>query len=365
MNTATYTLLSLIKTALGKEPHTAYNTNVNWSDVYRLAMRQGVVAIAWEGIQTLINSGVIDSGNAPERALKLQWALAADNIEQRYLKQERLIAKLASFYAEHGISMMVIKGYGLSLLYPTPKHRECSDIDIWLFGEQQRADDLMRKLKGITIDEDDHHHTTFSINGIMVENHYDFINVHAHLSSRKFENILRSVASKESCEKITVDGSTVYLPSANFHALFLLRHAASHFAAAEIALRHVIDWAMFVKSHHDDIDWGWLYDVAKEFNTDKFLNCINAICIDYFDIPADYFPQFERNKELEERVFNDIIQPEFSEKSPSGNLLKSLIFKFRRWWANRWKHRIVYREGLLITFFVQIYSHALKPKSFR
>ncbi len=73
--------------------------------------------------------------------------------------------------------------------YPNPAHRPCGDIDIWLYGEQEKGDKLLQK-KGIAIDSSHHHHTVFHVNGVMVENHYDFINIHAHLSSRTLEQEL-------------------------------------------------------------------------------------------------------------------------------------------------------------------------------
>ena len=336
-----------------------------WREVFHLAAKHGVVAIAWDGIGRIANSGLLTPEQMPDRTLKLQWAVSVDNIAQRYCKHEALIGKLAGFYHEHGIRLMLLKGYGISLYYPTPEHRECGDIDIWQFGEQKRADKLLRDIKGVKIDEDVHHHTTYVLNGILIENHFDFINIHAHTSNKLIERELQRRAHEEQPQIIEVNGQRVYLPSPNLNALFLLKHAASHFAAVELIFRQVLDWVLFVKRHHADIDWPWLYDFAKQMNLHKFLNCLNAIAIDHFGLEASTLPSFERNKALEERVLNDIIEPEFNEKSPKGNILKSVIFKFRRWWANRWKHRLVHREGLLHTFIVQVYSHLLKPKTLR
>lgn len=65
-------------------------------------------------------------------------------------------------------------------------------------------------------------------------------------------------------------------------------------------------------------------------------------------------------------MLHDILHPEFgAPPQKKSSLIKGLGWKFRRWWANRWKHQIVYREGLLLTFFVQLYSHLLNPKSLR
>lgn len=366
MNHTAEILIALVQEAMGwSNEHKWSEENIAWDEVFRLAQRQGVLAIVWNAIDTLANQGRLTPAQMPDKRLKLQWALHAEKIAARYRKQKSLIEKLAKFYGEHSIKMMLLKGYSLSIYYPMPEYRECGDIDIWLYGEQQKADKLLNELKGIKIDEDKHHHTTFVIDGVMVENHYDFINVHAHTSNKDIERELQRLSKEDAGIEHHIGESVVMLPPANLNALFLLRHAAAHFAAAEIGLRQIIDWALFVKNNHAKVDWLWLYDVAQRHNMTKFLNCLNAISIEYLCLDSSVLPAFRRDKELEQRVFNDIISPEFSEKMPSKGFVRRLIFRYRRWWANRWKHHIVYREGLLRTFIVQIYSHLLKPKSLK
>lgn len=349
-----------------------------WYNLYDLAAKQGVLAVVWD---------VLSQGKARnkhscvvmDRALMIRWAINVDKIEQTYLKQKKTIAALAHFFAEQGIRMLLLKGYGLSLNYPVPWHRPCGDIDIWLFGietddatgksciknVQAEADELLREKLNISIDEDKHHHTVFYFDGVMVENHYDFLNVHAHVSNRVIERRLQALA-RERMECVVVDGEEVYLPSADFNALFILRHTASHFAAEKIGLRHLLDWKYFVEKDASNIDWGALEWFAKEMNMHRFLYCMNAICVDFLGLSSDLLPHFERNRDLEHRVLNEIFYPEFSEPKPlRGGLFQSLNYKLRRWWANRWKHRIVYREDLVSTFFVQVWSHLMKPKTLR
>ena len=352
--------------------------NIDWSSLYSLSATQNIAAVVWDYFQQAIGEGVISQEQLPTKMQKIQWALAVEQVEKKYAHQKQAIVKLARFFAEHNIKMMILKGYGLSLNYPVPNHRPCSDVDIWLFeerktpngytnrvGVQQKADCLLREHFGVDIDEDKHHHTVFYVDGVMVENHYDFLNIHAHLSNRKIEQRLQQLLNQP-LDKIEIDGQTVYLPSPDFNALFLLRHSASHFAAERIVIRHLLDWRYFVEKFAQHIDWAALYDIATQTNMHKFLNCINSICIDRLNLPSSCVPPYERNKQLEERVWNEILQPEFSEPKPkNAGYLKSWCYMYRRWWANRWKHRIVYNESLAKTFFVQVWSHLLKPKSLK
>ncbi len=332
-----------------------------WSEIFELGVKQGVAAILLDGLQQLNELQAVSSGAMLSRAELMKWYAHTMKVEQTHIRQRTVISQLAKFYASHDIRMMLLKGYGLSLLYPKPERRPCGDIDIWLYGEQEWADRLLYEEKGIVIDGGHHHHTMFRVGGVMVENHYDFFNIHAHLSSRDIERELHRLAEQEG-EKIVVNGEVVYLPPVDFNALFLLRHAGEHFAAAEIALRHVVDWAMFVCRYHKEMDWEWLYSFVRRQNMHRFLHCLNAICVDYLGVSEALFPELERDKELEERVMQDILNPSFYDKSSlKSNILNSFIYRFRRWWANRWKHHMVYREGLLQTFLVQIRSHLMRP----
>ena len=351
---------------------------IDWQGLHSLSVRHNVAAIAWDNIQQAIDESRILPEYQPSKALKIQWAMATEKVEQKYARQMRVIERLAAFLAEHNIKMMILKGYGLSLNYPTPNHRPCSDVDVWLFeeretddgrvekvGVQQKADALLREHFNIEIDEDKHHHTVFYIDGVMIENHYDFMNIHAHLSNRIIEARLRQLVLQP-MRVASAGEATVYIPSADFHALFLLRHSAAHFAAERIVIRHLLDWRYLIEKEHSNIDWPALRHIAQETNMHQFLDCLNAICIDHIALQSDFIPLFERNHRLETRVWNEILQPEFSAAKPkNAGYIRSWSYMIRRWWANRWKHRIVYQESLAKTFIVQVWSHLLKPKSLK
>ena len=84
--------------------------------------------------------------------------------------------------------------------------------------------------------------------------------------------------------------------------------------------------------------------------------------LDCLGLEAPSLPDFERDAELEKRVLDEILSPAFSGEQPEG-LLRVVRFKPRRWWANRWKHRLVFDEGLAGAFVHSAWAHLKRPRS--
>lgn len=370
--------LQLVRLGIGTSNDVKISKDIDWVELKALAERQGLSAIVLDGIdrvQEFNGSSVQDSMPQLKR---LEWiGEVLQNYEARYRQYEKAIGSLAGWYNQHRFKMMVLKGYACSLDWPRPEHRPCGDIDIWLFGQQREADALLessefrveglesvqgaQKFKKFKVDRSHHHHTVFDWQGFMVENHYDFVNVYAHKSSADLEDIFKELGQDDSyCTE--VNGERVYLPSPNLHALFLIRHMVSHFAAAEISLRQVLDWAFFVEKNGKDVDWEWLMTVLNKYHMKDFFNLINAICVDDLGYDLHIFPTIQFEPFLKDRVLNDILRPEFSENEKEG-LLSRMVFKYRRWKANGWKHELCFKESMWSAFWSGVWSHLLKPKS--
>ena len=298
----------------------------------------------------------------PPKEMILLWiGEVLQDYEYRYEQYRRSVAELAGFYNEHGIKMMLIKGLSCGMNWPKPEHRPCGDIDIWLFGQQSEADAILEKEKGIKVDKSEHHHTVFFWRDFMVENHYDFINVHHHKSNVEIEKILKELGQDDSHLE-EINGEKVYSPSPNLHALFLLKHMMMHFAAEGITLRQLIDWAFFAKAHHKEVDWDWLMGVLDKFGMEDLYNTFNAICVEDLGFEATIFHHVQFNPITKTMVLNDILSPEFSIEPPN-NLFKRVSFKLRRWRGNTWKHELCYKESMWSAFWSGIWNHLLKPSS--
>ena len=98
------------------------------------------------------------------------------------------------------------------------------------------------------------------------------------------------------------------------------------------------------------------------FGMKDFMNCINAICIENLGFDAKDFPAVQAMPELKDRVLNDIQEPEFTGVEPK-RLISRVVFKWHRWKANEWKHKLCYKESMWSSFWSGVWNHLLKPKS--
>lgn len=354
--------LSIVRAGIGKAPVFTPN-ETDWHTLKNTAEAHGLNAIVLDGIENLSKS------LRPPQEILLEWiGEVLNGYEYRFDKYRQTIAEMANYYNNHGYKMMILKGYACCLDWPKPEHRPCGDIDIWQFGKQKDADALISSEKGIKVDTSHHHHTVFNWGEFTVENHYDFVNVHAHRSSAELEKVFKELGMDGNHYVEVRDASTgsatkVYLPSPNLHALFLIKHMVSHFAAAEINLRQVLDWAFFVEKHHEEVGWKWLLDMLEKYHMIEFFNLINAICVENLGFAPEIFPSVQFLPDLKEKVLDDILEPKFTSAEPKG-FMSRMIYKYKRWQGNAWKQEMCYGESRWEMFWAGIWTKLLKPASF-
>lgn len=363
-------LLKLLNIAIGTE-NVADNDNfssewIDWQEVESLAADHFVVAMVVDALHLLSESGssISEALDLPENEdLKFAWYGMCLSFEKDFSRKVASIAKLASFYKKNGLSMMLLKGYGLSRYYPVASHRPLGDIDIYLFGKWQEGDELMKRELLKKIDTSHHHHSVFTVNGIMVENHYDFLNRYAHGCNVRMERWLKEKATEAGSIEINLQGADIFLPSPDFNAIFLLCHSASHFVSSGQTVRQLLDWLLFVRAEGSKVAWDEVYQLLEEEGMEKYMSVLNSIGVKYFHLPAGIFPRLSDDEDIVDRVWGDILAPEFSAKE-NGDLFHSLWVKPLRWYSNRWKRKLCYNENSFKNFFRAIYGKLLKPSHF-
>lgn len=283
-------LFALLRAALHqREAEASYfqkSTEDDWQECFRLAVRQGVAALAWDGIERL------HAQYCPPLNVKLSWAIAEQKQLKKYREHYHTVQELTGFLAQNGIAAMVLKGTGLSRLYPVPAHREGSDIDIYTYSADKSkmtdekasllTDELMLNKGAVIEDSSSKKHSAFYLNGISFENHKIFLHLAECQTTVKAEQWLKEHFETQKAELL--DGEfCIEVPSLAFDKVFIALHAAQHYAAG-LSLKHLCDWTMLAQQAGTEL--------PADLN-DKYLKrtitVLTQLCSKYLglDIQAD------------------------------------------------------------------------------
>lgn len=278
-------------------------TTEGWTQMFKMAARQGLLAIAWDAVEKLqAEHGSLCRGLS--RETKIRWALSIKHIEEVHLRQREALKELAGIFAESGMRVMVLKGLGLAEMYPRPEHRECGDLDIYLScipdnvgGDKtdnvgggssdsfKKGNELMRKM-GIAVEYDGTKHSKFYYKGIPVENHKNFLNVTTTRVDKDLERELMRMLQEQKCGSLDLGGITVDVPPPDFQMIFLTRHAITHFLASGLVLRHLYDFGIFYSAHAQEVDLDRIEKIFKRESQHKLYRAFLDVLQIYLGMPA-------------------------------------------------------------------------------
>lgn len=308
----------------------------DWGEMMKMAGQHSVLGLCLDAFDGLRANGV-----SVPREILMRWIGGVINLEKVYRHHKQSIRELALFFSQHCLRMVLMKGYGLSKIYPVAAHRGGGDLDVYFCGEGERADELIMK-KGFEVKQNEEKHSVYDFRGVHVENHASVICEQEHYSLLKVEKFLKNDLN----ENIQIDADTgCYLPSVMFNIVFLPLHFAGHFVYGGANLRQVVDYALVVRNaslKNEYIDWEKVKELAVEGGFYDFLCYLNGICVDYIGISANCFPDWKRNKVMQERILNEVLTPQQAD-------VHSLFGKVRRFLNNRWKYQLVYSKESHLT----------------
>lgn len=331
-------VLSLISTVVSGAHDVRLTADICWAKVMEEATKQSVQGLCFDAFERMPKEC------RPDKKTLLEWLGRVVPMERLYQNHFKAIDALSCFYRQYDIKMMLLKGYGLSLYWPKPNHRPAGDMDIYLGGDWRKADKLVSEQLGIKVDDGHEHHTCFFFQGTSVENHYDFVNTKINESAKELEALFKRIATFDT--PLKMEKSEIYLASPTLNTIFLIRHLGQHFAGSKVTLRQLLDWGFFMQHEYENVDWELVASTLKIVGIYRFFQQINAICVDYLGFSGSSFPKIEREPALEKRIIEDILSPEFGEVKPAGNTFRVVWFKTRRFFVNRWKRELVFREGI-------------------
>lgn len=353
-------LLKLIRFAVGWETDYSLPQDVNWNEVLTIAREQGVEAIALDGYDVLMSKNPKEKPSAflPEnKRLMLEAMGRLVKQEFTHLKHVNALSVLGDTLAAKNIPFLLMKGFACGQYYPQPKHRVCGDIDIYP-GEHFEESNKAFREAGIDVDLHYYRHSVSKIKGVMIENHCILCDLRGpKKQTRELEAQLEELAQEsiESSQNIIIDDVVIaggHYPLANFNALFLPWHVSAHFEFEKVTLRHLLDWALFLKHEGKDIDVGLFREAKRRYTYgfSKIADILTNLALRYFKIPADDIPvgivqdAVNFDDGLADRVFDHMFVGQPRERD--ANIWKFRWNNVKRVWSERWKYKEIYGMGV-------------------
>lgn len=344
MDDALDALLALLRKALWDEtwPAACFASADKglWKRIFALALRHGVKGLAYEALDALAPQ------ERPDKELRILWAVHVDALEKRYGHLLAVTGELGDLFYRHGIKMLVFKGLSLSAYYPVPSHREFGDLDIYLFGDYEKGNSLIRE-QGLRVDTRYSKHAIFRYRKVWVENHRYFLD-RAYRVNRRMEEAIQQALVQEPCPLLFED-ARVYAPNPACNILFLACHTLNHLQSA-LVLRHLVDWSLFLKNNADSAAWEAGLDKLRQQGLLPLVAVITQLCRDHLGLPEPYalpLRTFKPDPQICHFVWEHIVHPRYGRLTEKLHPAALMVYKTRRLFYHHKLHRMVYGEPFL------------------
>ena len=314
------------------------------------AARHGMLPVVMESLTK------IKVTDLNKKKVLIKWYGASEQSKKKYWKRLALMELLALQFKAAGLDVMFMKGATNALWYPAPQLRVFSDIDYYLYGDFVKGAMVLEKV-GVNAAGYSHHHTQAHINGVLLENHYDFLDRENHQSDLLLDDELKRLAAKEGRRyPFRFDNSeanNAYCMSPTMNAIFLMRHMGIHFFSETVALRMLYDWALFLKQFSSEVDWDKVLQLYKESGMLEFTQRILGILTSKLGLEMSECPMLPLLGRTTDKIWNSIIilPPENPYKE---NEFRHHLFEGWLFLKNRWKFQLVFANEsywkLLIKF---------------
>ena len=279
-------LLKLLRVALGTETDMSVPEGVDWPALVAMANAQGVAALAYGGLQKCYEAdrSLVLPLDREQRQVKFDWFSAVLDVGMRCERQWKAVSELGARFNDAGLRTLVLKGFVVSGCYPEPRHRYSSDFDCFLLGPGPVTDrsayergNLLMEASGVKVSRFHYKHSSFKFKGVTVENHQFLTGWRGSAKWKRFELELEAMLEGKELESLSTEAPLLVGPPL-FNALFLTRHAHQHFLIEDgISLRHVCDWAMFLRRYRTEFDWDEFMAICAKYGLAAFASSMTRL----------------------------------------------------------------------------------------
>ena len=269
--------------AQGKKPARS-SDYLDWERLRRLASEQTVVTLAAFALKA--NPDIDCPGKLRDAMISSMRGAAVKN----YMRREHIM-KLLKRFEEEGIHAVLLKGYAIAGEYCSPECRVSADTDIWVAPkDEEKACEFLKK-QGFAVEprwKNGHHAVCHHPTMGCVELHvilYDEIVEEIWFNKTDGHEFIC-----EPNEKVDGEDGTYYTLGKTDHLIFLTLHMIKHFIISGMSLRMMLDVALFMKNHSQEVNVERFWDTMRNLKYEKCVNTILWAMVQYAGFRTEDFP---------------------------------------------------------------------------
>ena len=326
-----------------------------WREVYKLAAQHGLLGVTFTAIENLPKGVLTDVD------LLMDWMWQKDHIVSKNEQYHRDVCAFLSTLRQNELMPVILKGLDCARRYSHPNRRPSGDLDIFLLHSDsshpeafEKGNVLVQQL-GISIEPHDYKHVKFTYKNVVVENHMYCTEIRGSKAKKEFEIHLQELL------KTSVDAGNgcYYYPNSQFTALFLIAHSFNHFLDEGLALKHICDWAAFLKKEQDNVDWDDFYHYTDKVNITRFANTLTSLVVEYLGISLTN-SQIRVESQYAFRMLDDTFHNNCHLHSSGLHGYRYRLMQMRNHFASSWKYRDICRQNPLLAYIKAVIDFCLE-----
>lgn len=275
----------ILRIAIGQQQELAFSpTHDQWREIYQMSIRQTLVGVMYPAIEQL------PEHQRPLKDVLLQWYL----MKERIVQQNRLLNQRAletiTFFQQEGFDCCILKGQGISTLYPNPLLRTSGDIDIWLSGGRKKIYDFAQSrvgLQGLT-----YRHIHYPLHkDVEVEVHITPGSLYAPIDNRKLQQYFVKSAPEQFHHKVQLpdDIGNIPTPTDEFNRLYILLHIYEHFLGEGVGFRQVLDYYYVLRQPITTESKQRTINMLRKLNMLRFTRAMMWVQQEVLGLESKYF----------------------------------------------------------------------------
>lgn len=339
MTTTECQYFNLLQSALWNTP-VSLEGEIDWNGVMKIARHQAN--------DVLISSVAIQmSGNnmpPDDMRIKMNELMRTNLI--RYLQLKQVLLPAVELLRQHDIEPVLLKGFGLAMLYPNPTLRQFGDIDLYI-GQSKfhEACALLRTLPGgyhWCMESDVGRHYNIDFGPHPLEIHRVSADVHGKDGNR-YASIEKD-GLEDAVRQVDFEGYTLSLPSFEFQVFFTFFHAWHHFLNSGVGWRQISDVATTLHAYHGRLDLDKLRDWLNAMHLMQPWQAFGYLMVEQLGLPQEEMPFYtSRCRRMALRLYRRIME--------EGNFKRRSNFKRRKPKEAGLKRKLHGFIGIFVDFF--------------